>query len=73
MAVCNTAIARILLPGLRMTDEERAAVKAENDRIFAIKAAEERARYNALSPAEKAAYDAETESMLGPGRLRPRK
>lgn len=54
----------ILMPYLRMTSEEREACKAESLKIMAQKANEERAKYDAMSPYERAQYDALTEGMM---------
>jgi hypothetical protein len=68
--VSLTHIRNILLPILGMSPEAREAAKREADRIMAIEGAAETARYNALSPQERAEYDALTEGMMP--RLRKR-
>lgn len=65
MPVSLTNVRHIIMPALMMTPEERAAAKAKSDAIMAKSAAEERARYDALSEREKAEYDLMSASMLG--------
>ena len=64
MPVSLTNIRDLLLPALLMSPEERGNAKEEHLRVMAIKAAEEPARYNALSEREKAEYDLLTAGMM---------
>ncbi len=64
MAVSLSNMRNILLPGLLMSPEERAAARQKADAIMAASAAAESARYAALSPQEKIEYDALTRGMM---------
>lgn len=64
MPISRIHLRDILLVGLRKTPEERAAARAEADRITSIEAAKERSRYDALSDQERAKYDALTRDMM---------
>lgn len=57
-------IGPILMQGLRMTPEERAAAAARDAEHMATLAAAERAKYDAMSAAERADYDALTYGMM---------
>lgn len=65
MAVVNLSNMRnILMVGLRMTPEERAAAKAKSDAHDAAAGAKEHAYYLSLSDAERQEYDDLTYSMM---------
>lgn len=64
MPVSLTQVRDILLPGLRMTPEERKSARQLADRDMQEKIAAERAHYHSLSESERREYDALTEGMM---------
>lgn len=64
MPISRASARDLIMAGLLMSPEERAKAFAEAAASLAAKAAEERAKYDALTPQGRADYDALTEGMM---------
>ena len=71
MAANLTNISKIIMHGLRQTPDDRAAAKRDYESHIKALGKAERAKYDAMTPDERDAYDRLTEGMMP--RLRPRR